>query len=210
MKQFNNGKQRFNAQLSKQLIILLLFFISAYIFSLKVIPLIREYYKLKFNIAGKSKAEKLLKTRLSHFKKIKFVRFESGNHRFSTNLLTLLSYIKYLRQSGYDIKVKIKDNNFKNKKPDKNIILNVPKFRKNTLDNPASANLNKTAETDGAGLRVKSIIIALDKISNIGIVFSLLRTFKAFPVELNKISINSNSEKNFNAVINIQLIGFKK
>ncbi|MHB8232138.1 MAG: hypothetical protein ACYDDB_04480 [bacterium] len=124
------------------------------------------------------------------------MKFKAGNHRFSTNLLTVLSYINYLRNSGCGIKAKIIKNG------GKNIIQNASKFRKSII-RPVAIIYKKT------GLKSKNITVTLNKISNIGIVFSLLKTFEAFPLELKKISINSNSGKNINAVINMRLIGLK-
>jgi hypothetical protein len=113
--------------------------------------------------------KKLLKIKLFNEKRIKPINFKAGNHRFSTNLLTVLSYINYLRKSGYDIKVKV---------------------------------LNKKSL-----LKSKDIIITLNKISNIGVAFSLLRTFRAFPSELKKISIKSGKDIGIRIVINERLIG---
>ncbi|MHB1662070.1 MAG: hypothetical protein ACYCTD_08280, partial [bacterium] len=84
----------------------------------------------------------------------------------------------------------------------KNIIQNVPEFNKKTI-RPAAVAYKKNA------LNSKNIKVTLYKISNIGIMFSLLKTFEAFPLELEKISINSNSGKNINAVIIMRLISLK-
>ena len=53
----------------------------------------------------------------------------------------------------------------------------------------------------------KRITISLNKVSNVGVVFSLIKTFRAFPVEIKKISINTN--KNINVVMNLKLISLK-
>ena len=151
------------------LIFFLLLLISAYILCFKLSPSFNNYYKLKRIYVKKLNMKKLLKIKLLNEKRIKPIKFKAGNHRFSTNLLTVLSYINYLRKSGYDIKVKV---------------------------------LNKKSL-----LKSKDIIITLNKISNIGVVFSLLRTFRAFPSELKKISIKSGKDIGIRIVINERLIG---
>ncbi|MHB1601954.1 MAG: hypothetical protein ACYCUT_10325 [bacterium] len=113
--------------------------------------------------------KKLLKIKLFNEKRVKPIKFKAGNHRFSTNLLTLLSYINYLKKSGYDIKIKV---------------------------------VNKKSLLK---LKSKDIIITLNKIADIGVAFSLLKTFGAFPSELRKISIKSRN--GMNIVINERLIG---
>ncbi len=166
MKQFKN---------KKLFILFLLLLISIYIFFLRLVPLVHSYYKLKQTYAKKLNIENILKIRLANEERIKLKEFKTGKHRFSTYLLTILSYINYLRKNGYDIKIKIN---------------NKKELYKKSL--PES----------------KNIIIAINNISNIGIVFSLLKTFEAFPLEIKKISIKSG--KNINAVINGKLIGFNK
>ncbi len=151
------------------LIFFLLLLISAYILCFKLFPSFNNYYKLRRIYVKKLNMKKLLKIKLFNEKRIKPINFKAGNHRFSTNLLTVLSYINYLRKSGYDIKVKV---------------------------------LNKKSL-----LKSKDIIITLNKISNIGVVFSLLRTFRAFPSELKKISIKSGKDIGIRIVINERLIG---
>ena len=151
------------------LIFFLLLLISAYILCFKLFPSFNNYYKLKRIYVKKLNMKKLLKIKLLNEKRIKPIKFKAGNHRFSTNLLTVLSYVNYLRKSGYDIKVKV---------------------------------LNKKSL-----LNSKDIIITFNKISNIGVVFSLLRTFRAFPLELKKISIKSGKDTGIRIVINERLIG---
>jgi hypothetical protein len=151
------------------LIFFLLLLISAYILCFKLFPSFNNYYKLKRIYVKKLNMKKLLKIKLLNEKRIKPIKFKAGNHRFSTNLLTVLSYINYLRKSGYDIKVKV---------------------------------LNKKSL-----LKSKDIIITLNKISNIGVAFSLLRTFRAFPSELKKISIKSGKDTGIRIVVNERLIG---
>ena len=151
------------------LIFFLLLLISAYILCFKLFPSFNNYYKLKRIYVKKLNMKKLLKIKLLNEKRIKPIKFKAGNHRFSTNLLTVLSYVNYLRKSGYDIKVKV---------------------------------LNKKSL-----LKSKDIIITLNKISNIGVAFSLLRTFRAFPSELKKISIKSGKDIGIRIVINERLIG---
>lgn len=151
------------------LIFFLLLLISAYILCFKLFPSFNNYYKLRQIYVKKLNMKKLLKIKLLNEKRIKPIKFKAGNHRFSTNLLTVLSYINYLRKSGYDIKVKV---------------------------------LNKKSL-----LKSKDIIITLNKISNIGVVFSLLRTFRAFPSELKKISIKSGKDIGIRIIINERLIG---
>lgn len=151
------------------LIFFLLLLISAYILCFKLFPSFNNYYKLRRIYVKKLNMKKLLKIKLFNEKRIKPINFKAGNHRFSTNLLTVLSYINYLRKSGYDIKVKV---------------------------------LNKKSL-----LKSKDIIITLNKISNIGVAFSLLRTFRAFPSELKKISIKSGKDIGIRIVINERLIG---
>lgn len=175
MRQFKQFKNK------KKLIILMLFFISVYIFSLKLIPLIHNYYNLKQIAANKSNMKKLLKVKLINFDHIKLIRFKAGYHQFSTNLLTVLSYINYLRKNGSAIKVKITKNNLKHE---------GRFYQKSELES-------------------KDIDVTIDRISNIGIIFSLLETFRAFPLEMKKISIHSNLGKNINAVINMRLISLK-
>lgn len=151
------------------LIFFLLLLISAYILFFKFFPSFSNYYKLKQIYVKKSNIKKLLKIKLLNEKRVKLIKFKAGDHRFSTNFLTVLSYINYLRKSGYDIKVKV---------------------------------LNKKSL-----LKSKDIIITLNKISNIGVAFSLLKTFRAFPSELKKISIKSGNGMGISIVINERLIG---
>ena len=151
------------------LIFFLLLLISAYILCFKLFTSFNNYYKLRRIYVKKLNMKKLLKIKLLNEKRIKPINFKAGNHRFSTNLLTVLSYVNYLRKSGYDIKVKV---------------------------------LNKKSL-----LKSRDIIITLNKISNIGVVFSLLRTFRAFPSELKKISIKSGKDTGIRIVINERLIG---
>jgi hypothetical protein len=160
MKRFKN---------KKLLIFFLLLLISAYILCFKLFPSFNNYYKLRQIYVKKSNIKKLLKIELLNEKRVKLIKFKAGDHRFSTNLLTVLSYINYLRKSGYDIKVKV---------------------------------LNKKSL-----LKSKDIIITLNKISNIGVAFSLLKTFRAFPSELKKISIKSGNGIGIDIVINERLIG---
>ena len=152
------------------LIFFLLLLISVYILCFKLFTSFNNYYKLKRIYVKKLNMKKLLKIKLLNEKRIKPIKFKAGNHRFSTNLLTVLSYVNYLRKSGYDIKVKV---------------------------------LNKKSLL----IKSKDIIITLNKISNIGVVFSLLRTFRAFPSELKKISIKSGKDTGIRIVINERLIG---
>ncbi len=153
----------------KLLIFLSLFLISAYILCFNFFPSFDNYYKLKRIYVKKLNMKKLLKIKLFNEKRVKPIKFKAGNHRFSTNLLTLLSYINYLKKSGYDIKIKV---------------------------------VNKKSLLK---LKSKDIIITLNKIADIGVAFSLLKTFGAFPSELRKISIKSRN--GMNIVINERLIG---
>lgn len=159
MKKFKN---------KKLLIFFLLFLICAYIFCFGLFPSFNQYYKLKRIYVKKHNTEKLLKIKLLSEAGIKPVNFKAGNHRFSTDILTALSYINYLRKKGYGVKVKV---------------------------------LNKKSL-----LESKDIIISFNKISNIGVVFALLRTFGAFPSELRRISIKSGNVTGVRIVIDERLI----
>lgn len=159
MKKFKNNKL---------LIFFLLFLICAYIFSFELFPSFNKYYKLKMICVKKNRTEKMLKIKLLSEAGIKPVNFKAGNHRFSTDILTILSYINYLRKNGYGVKVKI---------------------------------LNKKSL-----LKSKDIIISFNKISNIGVVFALLKTFGAFPFELRQISIKSGNTSGARIVIDERLI----
>ena len=158
---------------------------------------------------------KLLKIRLINTGKIKLIKFRAGYHRSSTVLLTILSYINYLRRSGWNIKVKILHNKgIKHINFSKNVIENAPRFK------PRSGHLNFHVDNNynqkkqgkiTQSLRSKRITVTLNKVSNIGIVFSLIRTFKAFPLEIKKVSIKNtkNANKNINIVINLKLISLR-
>lgn len=155
-----------NFKNKKPLIIFLLFLVVIYLFSFTLLPKIHKYYLLNTICASKAHMAKLLKIGLINTGKIKLITFRAGYHRSSTNLLTILSYINYLRRSGWNIKVKILHN--------------------------------------------KRITLTLNKVSNIGIVFSLIRTFKAFPLEIKKVSINTkNINKNINVIMNLKLISLR-
>ncbi|MDA8158251.1 MAG: hypothetical protein M0034_03585 [Deltaproteobacteria bacterium] len=110
----------------------------------------------------------MLKIKLLSEAGIKPVNFKAGNHRFSTDILSALSYVNYLRKNGYGIKVKV---------------------------------LNKKSL-----LESKDIIISFNKISNIGVIFALLKTFGAFPSELRRISIKSVNVTGVRIVIDERLI----
>ncbi len=159
MKKFKN---------KKLLIFFLLFFISVYFFCFKLFPSFNKYYKLKRICVKKHNTEKMLKIKLLSESGIKPVNFKAGNHRFSTDILSALSYVNYLRKNGYGIKVKV---------------------------------LNKKSL-----LESKDIIISFNKISNIGVIFALLRTFGAFPSELRLISIKSVNVTGVRIVIDERLI----
>ncbi len=151
----------------KLLILFVLFLISGYILCFRLAPSLKNFYKLKQIYIKKSNVQKLLKIRLYKERNLKPLKFNSGNHRFSTNFITILSYINYLEKRGYNIKVKI---------------------------------INKKSL-----LKSKNIIITLNKISDIGVVFSILKTFMSFPSELNELSIKSGN--GINVVIKERLIG---
>lgn len=165
MKKFENGKPIAIALLSLAVI---------YLFCFNLFPLMRDYYRLNTAYINKAHREKSLKVRLGNLKRVKLVRFKAGYHRLSTDILTILSYINYLKKGGLDIRVKTSVDAYKN-----------------------SSSLNS-----------KNMIVALKKIYNIGILFSFLKTFEAFPVEIKKISLVS--AKGMDAVMHIRLIGLVK
>ncbi|HEC24814.1 MAG TPA: hypothetical protein ENI54_02185 [bacterium] len=165
MKKFENGKPIAIALLSLSVI---------YLFCFNLFPLIRDCYRLNIVYINKTHREKSLEVKLSNLKRVKLMRFKAGYHRLSTDILTILSYINYLKKSGLDIKVKTNTRGYEN----------------------------------NSSLNFKDMTIVLKKIYNIGIVFSFLKTFNAFPIEIKKISLVSVN--GMNAVIYIKLIGLVK
>ncbi|MFW0884567.1 hypothetical protein ACMCNP_05920 [Candidatus Acidulodesulfobacterium sp. H_13] len=165
MKKFENGKPIAIALLSLSVI---------YLFCFNLFPLIHDYYRLNIVYMNKAHRERSLEVRLSNLKRVKLVRFKAGYHRLSTDILTILSYINYLKKSGLDIEVRT----------------------------------NARVHKNNSSLNSKDIIISLKKIYNIGIVFSFLKTFNAFPIEIKRISLVSI--KSMNAVMYVRLIGLVK
>ncbi len=153
----------------KLLILFILSLISIYILLFRVIPSMRGFYKLRQVLSGRSNTVKTLRMRLYRENNVKPFKFTAGNHRFSTDLLTVLSYIRYLKEAGLDVRIKIIN-------------------RKNIK------------------IKNSDLKIVLSDFSDIGVVFSLLNTLKAFPFEIKKISIKSG--KKIDAVIGAKLIGF--
>ena len=202
-----------NFKNKKPLAIFLLFLTAVYLFSFILLPLIHRYYLLNKIYAAKLNTAKLLKIRLINTKRVKLIKFRAGYHRLSTNLLTILSYINYLNKLGWNIKVKISHNKrFKHINFGKKAIKNAPGFKRmsghsKTPFTPGNNYNQKKQDKITKSVISKRITISLNKVSNVSVVFSLIKTFRAFPVEIKKISINTN--KNINVVMNLKLISLK-
>ncbi|MCL4321737.1 MAG: hypothetical protein M0016_01850 [Deltaproteobacteria bacterium] len=202
-----------NFKNKKPLAIFLLFLAAIYLFSFILVPLIHRYYSLNTIYAGKVNAVKLLKIKLINTKKVKIIKFRAGCHRLSTNLLTILSYINYLNKLGWNINVKISHKRFKHINSGKNVIQNAPRFKLAFgHSNFTGGNKYEQKNRDKITKSVmsKGITVSLNKVSNVGVIFSLIKTFREFPVEIKKISINTNNtNKNISVVMNLKLISLK-
>ncbi len=205
-----------NFKNKKPLVIFLLFLTAVYLFSFILLPLIHRYYLLNKIYAAKVNTAKLLKIRLINTKRVKLIKFRAGYHRLSTNLLTILSYINYLNKLGWNIKVKISHNkrfkhiNFGKNAPKRQLRFGRSNFTAGNSDNNYNQNNQKNRSEITKSVTSERITLRLDKVSNIGIIFSLIKTFEAFPVEIKKISINTkNTNKNIDAVMDLKLISMR-
>ena len=203
-----------NFKNKKPLVIFLLFLTAVYLFSFILLPLIHSYYLLNKIYAAKVNTAKLLKIRLINTKRVKLIKFRAGYHRLSTNLLTILSYINYLNKLGWNIKVRILHNKrFKRINFDKKVIKNAPGFKRmvgHSNFTPSNNYNQKKQDKITKSVISERVTISLNKVSNVGVVFSLIKTLRAFPVEIKKVSINTkNTNKNINVVMNLKLISLK-
>lgn len=187
----------------KFIMLVLLMPVAVYIFLAKLIPSVNNYYSLEKIYIKKKDAEKGIKVRLNGVKNIKSVRFRAGRHRFSTYLISILSYINYLCKSGCYIKVKILDNkNFKESFITKNNFQVSPEFSKKLANKIIVP--KKELPIEGLPYKSKILAITFDNVSNIGILFQLLKTLRSFPVIIKKIYVKSG--KNASGFIYIRLI----
>lgn len=185
-----------------------------------LLPLIRQYYELNYEYKNKVDAVKMLKNKFNYTKRIKLIKFKAGYHRLSTYLLTILSYMSYLQKIGFNINVVIKNSKKMkfggarlipiNKNRNRLKIQNVPRF-KNRFGH-ANFVIGKKIKKPNNNKMQKHIaserlIVILNKVPNIDVVFSLLNTFKSFPIEINKVSINA--DKNINIIFNLKLINLR-
>lgn len=165
-------------------------------------------------------AVKMLKNKLNYVKGVKLIKFKAGYHRFSTYLLTILSYMSYLQKIGFNINVVIKNSKktksgrthliTMNKNRNKPKIQNAPRF-KNRFGHANFIAGQKIKQFNKHKIREytasKRLIVILNKVPDINVLFSLLRIFKSFPIEIKKISINAG--RNIGIVFNLRLIGLR-
>lgn len=187
-------------------------------------PLIHQYYLTGYEYSDKVNTVNILKRKLSNMKKIKLIKFKLGYRKLSTYLLTILSYMSYLQKIGLNVDVEIKNGNETglgagNAMPDTNLIKfkgknrsilkiqNVPRF-KNRFGHAGFIAIGKVEGLKDSKIKkyvaYEQLTIILRKVPNINIIFSLLRIFKLFPIDIKKISINAG--RNVGIIFNLKLI----
>jgi hypothetical protein len=157
-------------------ILILLSLASAYILLYGLIPSVKGFYKLKQSYIYEKNTVRQLKIHLKKDDKIKTIKFPAGNHGFYSYMVSFLSYARYLKENGFNIRVSIQKT--KNMKNAQDTYLKTTNFK-----------------------------VALSNFSDVDALFSLIKTLKSFPFEIKKINIKSG--RKIDAIINVELAGFK-
>ena len=99
----------------RSIVLILLSLISAYILLNGLIPSINDFYKLKKSYIYKKNIAKQLKIHLKNDNKIKIIKFTAGKHGFYSYMISFLSYVRYLKENGFNIEISMqKTKNIKN------------------------------------------------------------------------------------------------
>ncbi len=111
----------------RSIVLILLSLISTYILLHGLIPSINGFYKLKKSYIYKKNIVRQLKIHFKQENKIKTIKFAAGKHGFYSDMLSFLSYARYLKEDGFNIGIKIiKPKNMKN---NQHTYLKTIKFR---------------------------------------------------------------------------------
>ncbi len=213
-----------NLEDKKILLVFFLLFLACYFSIFALFPLIKQYYHVNYRYSNKVDTVQVLKMKLNSMKKIKLIKFKVGYHKLSTYLLTILSYMSYLQNIGLNVNVKLKnvgETRISTYDPklakliskNRNIfkIQNAPRFKNRFghADFIGGSKIRKFKYNDiKKYIAYERLTIILNKVPNINVIFSLLKIFRLFPIEIKKISIST--DRNIGVIFNLRLINLSK